>query len=130
MKWTGLASCVIARPVQSNCTPLPLSPLLYDVNLVKGECRRVCRGLTMPEWGDRAPWSCWWLWTVAKERHSDGNRRFTVFLSERTAGRILTKLEQKGHCGSGDTKLAAARLCKNACAAKAISFSLCLISNP
>lgn len=55
----------------------------------------------MPEWSDRAPWSCWWLWTVAKKRHSDGNRRFTVSLSKRTAGRILTELEQKGHCGSG-----------------------------
>lgn len=38
---------------------------------------------------------------AAKDRHSDGNRRFTVFLSKRTAGRILTGLEQKGLCGSG-----------------------------
>lgn len=55
----------------------------------------------MPEWGDRAPWSWPWLCMAAKDRHCDGNRRFTVFLSERTAGRIFTRLKQKGLCGWG-----------------------------
>jgi len=55
----------------------------------------------MPEWGDRAPWSWLWLCMAAKDRHYDGNRRFTVFLSERTAGRIFTRLKQKGLCGWG-----------------------------
>lgn len=44
---------------------------------------------------------------AAKDLHYDGNRRFTLFLSERTAGRILTELKQKGLCGSGDARLAA-----------------------
>lgn len=41
---------------------------------------------------------------AAKDLHYDGNRRFTVFLSERTAGRILTELKQKVLCGSGDAR--------------------------
>lgn len=45
---------------------------------------------------------------AAKDLHYDGNRRFTLFLSERTAGRILTGLKQKGLCGSMDARLAAA----------------------
>lgn len=45
---------------------------------------------------------------AAKDLHYDGNRRFTLFLSERTAGRILTGPKQKGLCGSGDAGLAAA----------------------
>lgn len=45
---------------------------------------------------------------AAKELHYDGNRRFTLFLSERIAGRILTELKQKGLCGSRDARLAAA----------------------
>lgn len=44
---------------------------------------------------------------AAKDLHYDGNRRFTVFLSERTAGRILTERKQKGLCDSGDARLAA-----------------------
>lgn len=58
----------------------------------------------------------WWLRLLgagqacmaAKELHYDGNRRFTLFLSERIAGRILTELKQKGLCGSRDARLAAA----------------------
>lgn len=33
-----------------------------------------------------------------------------MFLSERTAGRILTELKQKGLCSGGDAKLALASL--------------------
>lgn len=51
----------------------------------------------MQEWGDRAPWSWLWLCMAAKVRHRDGNRRFTVFLSER----IFTRLKQKGFCNWG-----------------------------
>lgn len=45
---------------------------------------------------------------AAKDLHYDGNRRFSLFLSERTAGRILTELKQKGLCGPGDARPAAA----------------------
>lgn len=71
--------------------------------------RRVCkREDTIPEWGDWGSLELAGPLWLQKDLHYDGNRRFTVFLSERTAGRILTELKQKGLCGSGDARLAAA----------------------
>ena len=63
---------------------------------------------TIPEWGDWGSLELAGPLWLQKDLHYDGNRRFTVFLSERTAGRILTELKQKGLCGSGDARLAAA----------------------
>lgn len=57
---------------------------------------------------------------AAKDLHYDGNRRFTVFLSERTAGRILTELKQKGLCGSGTQGWLQLVPCEIARTAKAI----------
>lgn len=63
---------------------------------------------TIAEWGDGGLLGAGRASMAAKDLHYDGNRRFTVFLSERTAGRILTELKQKSLCGSGDARLAAA----------------------